>query len=362
MSSREVLGISLKLIAVCGLNPKKVVKPLYVFNFIIMGMITVLVIVNMILNFHMSLVEKITYLYYAWSKFSTFLFLQRCALEKFLKRMKYFKSDDGNSEEISIFKKYYGWLKLYALYTLFCGILVVYDAFTSDPRTIFGSYAPKGVSPTVLFTAELYVEIQSYFSNVGANILSCIFTLSVAQQLRILRRKIQALDLTQTQSEDERQKCMVNVKEIIAYHIFLVNCIRKLREINSLSLLVQIIGDVSVLCINMYGLTTPEIGARELVQRMTVNLLMVASFIFLFGYPSQLLAEEFEGVGESIYCNCDWYMPNIISIRNDLLLMLLMSQKNLAITAGGFTDVDNTTVLFMIKTAYSFFTYLQTVS
>nr|UTN00940.1 odorant receptor [Semanotus bifasciatus] len=362
MSSWESLGISLKMSNMCGLHPQKPIKPFFVFNFIMLTIITVLIIMNVIYNFHLTLLESISYIYYVWAKFFFILCLQRRPLEGMLALIKHFKPiDDDFSKENIIYKRYDGWLKLYAFYTVFCAFFMIYNATTLDRWTIYESYAPKGVPELVLFMAELYVIILTYFSIMGGNILACTLMLSVAQQFGILQRQLHGLDLVRMKTDGDRQICIKNLNEIIAYHIFLVKCIKNLREIYSLPLLMQIIGDVAVLCINMYGMTL-DTGIMDLGRHIALNLLVLASFVFLFGYPSQILTEQSEGVGYTVYCICQWYLPNIIPIRKDLQLMLLMSQKTLTITAGGFTDVNNRTVLVLMKTAYSFFAYLQTVS
>nr|UTN00914.1 odorant receptor [Semanotus bifasciatus] len=363
MSSWESLGISLKLINMCGLHPQKVKKPLFVFNFAVLVIIPGLIVTNMVLNFHLSLLEAISYHYYVWSKFGALLVLQRLSVAKMLETIKHFKPiDDCFSEENVIYKKYDRMLKFYAYYVLMCLFLVTCNTFTLDTWTIFESYVPKGVPNAVLFFAEFYAAIVAYLSTVGTNILTCTFTLCVAQQFGILKKKIQTLDLTRLETEDDRRLCVEKLKEIIAFHIFLLKCIKQLRDMYSFPLLMQLGGDVYLLCIHTYGITSVELRVMDLIRHVAFNLLIITSFIFLFGYPSQLLMEESEGVGESIYCNCEWYAPNIVPIRRNLRLMVLMSQQNLTITAGGFADVNNTTVLFLIKTAYSFYTYLQTVS
>ncbi|KAG5869393.1 hypothetical protein JTB14_038423 [Gonioctena quinquepunctata] len=72
----------------------------------------------------------------------------------------------------------------------------------------------------------------------------------------------------------------------------------------------------------------------------------------------KLQAEE---VANSAFYHCEWYLPNVIPARKSLSFMIQRSQKTVCLTAMGFIDINRQTIVAMWKTAYSFFTFLQTV-
>nr|UTN00929.1 odorant receptor [Semanotus bifasciatus] len=363
MSDWETLGIALKLIGYTGLHPLKVSKLLFIFNLAMLSCITVLVITNMLVNFHFFQLEASSYVYYVWIKFVAISLLKRTPLRKMLSMINKFKPNDFSSEENETYRTYIRRLKIYAAYLIvFCSFFVVGSSLTKDIPTVFDPYLPKGVPRRVLYFSELYVVVSASFSISGNGILATTLLLSVAQQFKLLNNKMKTFDLRQMQMEDTRQMCKKRLKEIITYHIFLLKCVKLLNEIYSLPLFLQLGGDIYLLSVNIYGISSPASTRMDLFRSAAIAVEISVSFIFLFGYPSQLLMEMAEEFGNSIYCHCDWYIPNIVPVRKDLLFMIARSQKSLRITAGGLVNVNNATVLLLLKTAYSFYTYLQTIS
>nr|CAI5844277.1 unnamed protein product [Callosobruchus analis] len=88
---------------------------------------------------------------------------------------------------------------------------------------------------------------------------------------------------------------------------------------------------------------------------------LTTEFLFLYGVPAQTLMDEAGEVGNSAFYHTEWYLPHIIPIRKSLIMIVNRSQKSVCLSASGFIDINRQTVISMVKTAYSFYTFLQTV-
>ncbi|XP_023312865.1 uncharacterized protein LOC111692961, partial [Anoplophora glabripennis] len=69
-----------------------------------------------------------------------------------------------------------------------------------------------------------------------------------------------------------------------------------------------------------------------------------------------------EATAETIYSECKWYLPKLRHLRNDFLIMMMRSQDGVSIRAANYHVINNRTVLLIMKTAYSFYTFMQKVA
>ncbi|XP_072375698.1 odorant receptor 13a-like, partial [Diabrotica undecimpunctata] len=84
------------------------------------------------------------------------------------------------------------------------------------------------------------------------------------------------------------------------------------------------------------------------------------AMLFLTCYYGQLILTQSELIGNAVY-NSKWYnCPS--SLQKSVLLMILRSQRPLKLTAASISTLSLQTFLSIIKTAYSFFTLLLTMS
>ncbi|XP_019870731.2 odorant receptor 4 [Aethina tumida] len=79
--------------------------------------------------------------------------------------------------------------------------------------------------------------------------------------------------------------------------------------------------------------------------------------IFLVCHTGQNLIHVSENLGEKIMFMCKWYKLNS-SLQKDLQLILLRSQRPLTLPAGPFATLNYELFIKVIKTAYSYFTFI----
>nr|QNH68033.1 odorant receptor 6 [Apriona germarii] len=133
-----------------------------------------------------------------------------------------------------------------------------------------------------------------------------------------------------------------------------------LNEVLSAPLALLITSNVTVFCMNMYVLSTSQ-NLTESCRTMVTTFALVFEYFMVFGLPAQLLMDEATSTADIIYQECKWYLPSVKPLRSDFLIMIMRSQKKNCIRAANYHIISNQTVLLMLKTAYTFYTFIQNV-
>lgn len=98
---------------------------------------------------------------------------------------------------------------------------------------------------------------------------------------------------------------------------------------------------------------------------------LTTEFLLLYGVPAQKLLDEVGSIYEvfsyfgphiikktmfskqlqagevsnSAFYHCQWYLPNLISIRKSFMIIIHRSQKAVSLSAGGLIDINRQTVV-----------------
>ncbi|KAJ8916846.1 hypothetical protein NQ315_005853, partial [Exocentrus adspersus] len=105
-----------------------------------------------------------------------------------------------------------------------------------------------------------------------------------------------------------------------------------------------------------------DLPQLERYRILLVSFAVITEYALIWGLPAQLLMNEVEDTANAIYCEVSWYLKNTVPLRKYLLMTLMRSQKGVSIRAGNYHVINNETVVLMLKTAYSFYTFLQTLN
>ncbi|XP_023312904.1 uncharacterized protein LOC111692996 [Anoplophora glabripennis] len=98
------------------------------------------------------------------------------------------------------------------------------------------------------------------------------------------------------------------------------------------------------------------------VRMFVIIFTMVAEFFMVYGLPAQLLMDESAAIADTVYSECKWYSSKLQHIWKDFFIVIIRSQRSVCIRAGNYHIINNATVLLMVKSAYTFYAFLQKVT
>ncbi|XP_018560823.2 uncharacterized protein LOC108903207 [Anoplophora glabripennis] len=194
------------------------------------------------------------------------------------------------------------------------------------------------------------------------NVFVCFLIILVAVQFRLLNLKIKALNCEDVQNEHYFDRYVRDLKSVIQYQQNLMRYIKVLNELLHVPVALLMITSVFLMCLNMYALTTSKGSMVDNGRIMISCSTLIVEFFMVYGLPAQLLMDESEATADMVYFECKWYLPNLRPLRKHFLNMMTRSQKGVCIRAGNYHIINNRTILIMMKTAYSFYTFLQKVA
>ncbi|XP_023309848.1 uncharacterized protein LOC111691374 [Anoplophora glabripennis] len=181
-------------------------------------------------------------------------------------------------------------------------------------------------------------------------------------QFRLLNLKIEALNCEDVENEHDFDRNVRGLKSMIQYQQYLMRYVKDLNELLYVPLALMMITSVFLMCLNMYTLTTSEGTMVDSGRVMLTSFALVVEFLIVYGLSAQLLMDESEATADMIYFECEWYLPNLRPLRKYFLIMMTRSQKDVCIRAGNYHMINNRTILVIMRTAYSFYTFLQKVA
>ncbi|XP_023309854.1 odorant receptor 49b-like [Anoplophora glabripennis] len=152
------------------------------------------------------------------------------------------------------------------------------------------------------------------------------------------------------------------LKSIIKYQQFLMRLVDYLNELLSVPIALLMVTSVALKCISMYNMTINQGSISDKGRTIVTILSVIAEFFLAYGLPAQILMDESTATADTIYSECKWYLPKLRCLRCHFLIMMTRNQRGVCIRAGNYHVINNGTVLLMVKTAYSFYAFLQNVT
>ncbi|XP_018560827.2 odorant receptor 49b-like [Anoplophora glabripennis] len=185
---------------------------------------------------------------------------------------------------------------------------------------------------------------------------------SVAAQFRLVNLKIEDLNARKIENDHDLRVYKVNLKSIIKYQQFLIRFVDDLNKLLTVPIALLMVSSVTMICSSLYVRTTHQGSVFEEGRFFIIIFIVTAEFFLIYGLPAQLLMNESEATADTLYSECKWYSPQLRSLRKNFLIMMIRSQKSICIRAGHYHVINNRTILLMMKTAYTFHTFLQEVT
>nr|ALR72583.1 odorant receptor OR40 [Colaphellus bowringi] len=346
-----------------GMHPlKKYVTPFIVFNAILTFYITVLIILKLLWDKELVAVESLCVFSQIWLKIFVLTTKKRKIKQVIDDTQQFWENDPENSENKQLLKNLAKLERIFLTYISCSTCMFLFKPLLVKGTSIYYYYKIPQIPFYVSYPIEFYVTIVTMALAIAVNLFISIVIVIGAGQFSNLNAKMKQLDLSIAEDcQDGLRTCTLEMNKNIEYHDFLIKYVSHLDEIFSM-LFVVLTGIItSLLCMNMYVLSQPTTTAVDMIRCGTMVCAFTSEFLFLYGVPAQRLMDEAEEVANSAFYHCQWYLPNIIPLRKSLSFMIHRSQKSVCLSAMGFIDINRQTIVAMIKTAYSFFTFLQTI-
>ncbi|XP_023309851.1 odorant receptor Or2-like [Anoplophora glabripennis] len=186
-----------------------------------------------------------------------------------------------------------------------------------------------------------------------------LLALLCEEEERLLNLKIGSINLN-AENTDGLDEFIRDLKTIVEYQQFLIRYVKDLNKLLSVPTALLMVSSVTEMCINMYILSLNG-DIIDKTRIILVSLCILMEYSLVYGLPAQLLMDELAATADMIYHECEWYLPILRPLRNDFLIIIARSQKSVRLRAGNYHVINNQTILLMIKTAYSFYTFLHNI-
>ncbi|XP_023311544.1 uncharacterized protein LOC111692075 [Anoplophora glabripennis] len=241
------------------------------------------------------------------------------------------------------------------------------SAYTVPPllsinSSVFNCFIPHYIPFPLFYIAEVYIVIFSSFVFVYFNIFVCSLIVFAAIQFRLVNFKIRDLNLKDIENDQDVEVYVRNMKRIIKHQQLLMRFVDDLNTILCVPVALLIVTNISIMCIAMYNATVNEGNLFVQVRLIVTIVCILTESFFVYGFPAQVMTDQSEATAETIYSECKWYLPKLQHLRNDFLIMMMRSQEGVSIRAANYHIINNRTVLLIMKTAYTFYTFMQKVA
>nr|XP_012221387.1 PREDICTED: odorant receptor 47a-like [Linepithema humile] len=188
-------------------------------------------------------------------------------------------------------------------------------------------------------------------SNHGSDSLFLQITLHICGQLKILKASFMNFDATGPKV-DER------FNALILRHDHLIQMARKLAEIISFVLIIQLFISSMLICIVGFAfiiaLTTNDFGM------MSKSFMVLSAFLAqltVYSVVGDYLKSQMEEVALSVY-QCNWYnLPT--KVARNVVFIMMWSQLPVKLQAGNFIVVDLGTYMSILRTSVSYLSVLR---
>ncbi|XP_011645618.2 odorant receptor 94a-like [Pogonomyrmex barbatus] len=231
--------------------------------------------------------------------------------------------------------------------------------------TIFGHQAGYAIPSTctlahfhistslylVIFALEYIYLVIMCISNHGSDSVFLHIALHVCGQLKILKANFINFDVTSPEVHER-------FNTLILRHDHLIRMTRKLAEIISFVLMVQLFVSSMLICIVGFqfiiALTTSDYGM------MSKSFLVLSAFLIqltLYSVVGDYLKSQMEEVAMSVYQSAWYDFP--AKVTRNIAFIMMWAQLPIKLQAGNFIVMDLGTYVSILKTSASYLSVLR---
>ncbi|XP_006615207.1 odorant receptor 4-like [Apis dorsata] len=214
------------------------------------------------------------------------------------------------------------------------------------------------VSPNyeIIFILQVLGGFVIYTAVCGTKSICLMLCLHMCGLLKILTNKV--MDLTNDKDEKVVQE---KIAHIVDYQTRIIEFLNELNQFVPSVYFFEIILEVLIICIIGYCLIT-EWEDNNIMATVIFIIFQVTCFIGTFAvcYAGQLLVDESENVRQAC-STLNWYRLPVKKARS-LILLIVMSNYPIKVTAGRIVDVSLVTFTSIIKSSVGYMNILQQVT
>ncbi|XP_066597636.1 odorant receptor 10-like [Prorops nasuta] len=229
-------------------------------------------------------------------------------------------------------------------------------------RLPFAFYS-KLINPTISPTYEILLVIQIFADFfliaiiANTNSLAFVFVLHVSGQIMILKRFLSCLnqekkvtEKTKRQYEGNKNVVKSKIAIIVRQHVRVIKFIQNIEKIMNQICLAEFLGSIFIYCFLGF-LILKEWEQKNFKNLLTdLAIFVSATFnIFVLCFTGEILLQKCKEVGEKAYTIAWYRLPGKASL--DLLLVILMSNCFIRITAGKFVNLSLPSFSYVLRSA-----------
>ncbi|XP_014480076.1 PREDICTED: odorant receptor 4-like [Dinoponera quadriceps] len=211
---------------------------------------------------------------------------------------------------------------------------------TSEPLYVHKVEIPFNVDKQrtygTILTAQLVYVVMGSWAAGAVNSLLLTLILHIGGQMDIVRSWLKEF----ASQEGEKKSSVAKTNEIVEKHRRIINLSENVENLYTHIALMQFASNTIMIC-SLAFLIVSAIGTPDAVEQIMRSLLFYAITnleAFVFCFAGEYLRNKSKEIGAAAY-NCAWY--NLKPEHSRLLmLVILRSQKQLALTVGKMTDLS----------------------
>ncbi|XP_054734616.1 odorant receptor Or2-like [Anastrepha obliqua] len=211
------------------------------------------------------------------------------------------------------------------------------DLYASPYYEIISVLQALWLAPIVLLTYVSYL---------------CVLMISISFGIFLMKDLQQKLESMSEMNELEALKC---IKKCIQRHVLILKYHKDLEALFSVGNFV----DVSIFCIIpcvIIVYSNMDYNLAFMITDIQLVFIVTISTYFIFWLANCFCIEGIN-IAHAAY-NCNWIDRNK-DFRKHILLIMVIGQKPLELTAGGLKPMNMNSFLAIVRFAYSFFTILK---
>ncbi|XP_051172684.1 odorant receptor 4-like [Leptopilina boulardi] len=253
---------------------------------------------------------------------------------------------------------------LYSAVGISYGLECFYGFFANEKVLLIPVAYPFDLNFTPYFLSALIFQSILYamwlFANGLSESLLGTLIFHLVGKIEILLKDISEISFRSTSSCDNKYLIML-IKNIVLKHRRLILMHHKIESIYCYICLTQFLGSIIVLCLAGFLIITFEYeGALDVFEIMKniIYILLNLSQAFAFCFSGEILLSQSSNIPQCI-SDCSWYETSPGNIKL-LLMVILRTQKPLALTVGKFTELSIGSFTRILQTAVSYLSVLRT--
>nr|WKF45100.1 odorant receptor 42 [Podabrus annulatus] len=368
MNSRPILPIALKLFSFVSLNPLNATLTNRIFSLCTV-VVTLIVWFDVFLvlasTYHGidSIMEVLIFLVYSQIIIKMFVIMvnKKEILTLINNTNKFWKKTPYDIEQHErngkIFKFVTFCVRSYmSLLIANCVVYHVRPLFHSGIKELpWKSICSKFSTYRVCAVFEAATTTPLVFINLGVDVMYVGLITNIICELKLVKNYLPNLKIN-PKIRGADKEAMDELKKLIDHHNLILETIKILKYVYRVPLLGLFTSNMLAMCFSLILLTSRADHSTKVQFGMLMMFyLLQLSFYCITG---SLLADESTSVSDEAY-KAEWYVKTQPELRNAVLMVILRSNKPEIVTAGGFIDVDLITFTVVLKSCFSFFTFMQ---